>query len=85
MHLRLASGGEALAKKLDKKANMQTIARADREVSVEFDRFALSARDVAAIAIEAGDVVDFRIDEPDIERVIKSVYEGKLDLAGGER
>ncbi len=85
MHLRLASGGAELAKKLDKRPHLQTIACADREVSVEFDRFALSARDVVSLAIEAGDVVDFRIDEPDIERVIKSVYEGKLDLAGEGR
>lgn len=84
MHLRLASDGEELARKLDRNPNLQTIARADREVSVEFDRFALSARDVVSLAIEAGEVVDFRIDEPDIERVIKSVYEGKLDLAGGK-
>ena len=80
MHLRLASGGTNLAKKLDRNPNLHTIACEDRAISVEFDRFALSARDVVTLAIESGEVVDFRIDEPDIERVIKGVYEGKLDL-----
>jgi len=80
MHLRLASDGPKLAKILAKKAHMEVIACADRELSVEFDRFALSARDVIGLATEEADVVDFRIDEPDIERVIKNVYAGKLDI-----
>lgn len=80
MHLRLIAHGPALAKKLGAKKNIEVIACGEKEVSLEFDRFALSARDVITLAIDAGEVVDFRIDEPDIERVIKNVYEGKLEL-----
>jgi ABC-2 type transport system ATP-binding protein len=85
MHLRLGSGGGALAKELARNDRIEIVSAEDRAVSIEFDRFALSARDVVSLAIASGDVVDFRIDEPDIERVIRSVYEGKLDLASGEK
>lgn len=81
MHLRVGSDGAQLEKALGSRPHIEIVSRDERELTVEFDRFALSARDVVALAIEAGEVVDFRIDEPDIERVIKNVYEGKLDLS----
>ncbi len=83
MHLRVSSGGQALAEKLSGNPRLSVIAADNSGLSVEFDRFALSARDVVTLAIESGDVTDFRIDEPEIERVIKNVYEGKLDLGAG--
>lgn len=82
MHLRLDSDGSDFSRKLGKNSHLEVIASAEREVSIEFDRFALTAKDVIALANASGDVVDFRIDEPDIERVIKSVYEGNLELDG---
>lgn len=82
MHLRLSSDGKELAKKLAGKSSLEVIHEDEREVSVEFDRFALSAKDVISLAVASGDVIDFRIDEPDIERVIKNVYEGTIDFAG---
>lgn len=81
MHLRLGSDGAEFARKLAKRPDLEIVASGDRDVSVEFDRFALSAKDVVSLAIAAGEVIDFRIDEPDIERVIKNVYEGKLELS----
>jgi len=86
MHLRVGSDGAKLEKVLGATRHIEIISRDERELTIEFDRFALSARDVISLAISAGEVVDFRIDEPDIERVIKNVYEGKLDLSlSGER
>jgi ABC-2 type transport system ATP-binding protein len=46
-----------------------------------FDRFKYTARDVLEIIVKAVDVVDFQLEEPDIERVVKSVYEGRLELS----
>ncbi len=80
MHLRLGSGGLALAALLAREKHLEIAACAEKELSIVFDRFALSARDVIALAIDSGDVLDFRLDEPDIEQVIKNVYEGKLEL-----
>jgi ABC-2 type transport system ATP-binding protein len=55
----------------------------DREMTVEFDRFRYTARNVLEIILQAVDVVDFQLEEPDIERVVKKVYEGRLELADG--
>ena len=80
MHLRLASDGKEFAK-IGKHPDLEVIASGPCEASIEFDRFALSAKDIINLANSTGEVVDFRIDEPDIERVIKNVYEGKLDIS----
>ena len=84
MHLRVGSDGAKLEKALGSAPHIEIVSRDERELTIEFDRFALSAREVISLAISAGEVVDFRIDEPDIERVIKNVYEGKLDLSPAE-
>jgi len=52
----------------------------DREVTLDFDRFALSAKDVVTTLLAHGEVVDFQLEEPDIEDVVKSVYQGNLTL-----
>jgi ABC-2 type transport system ATP-binding protein len=51
-----------------------------REISLRFDRFQITASEVVTQAMKYGEIVDFRIDEPDIEHVIKRVYEGSLNL-----
>ena len=56
----------------------------DREMTVEFDRFRYTAKDVLEIIMQAAEVVDFQLEEPDIERVVKNVYEGRLELAAEE-
>jgi ABC-2 type transport system ATP-binding protein len=50
------------------------------QLGVSFDRFATSAGDVVAAVIDATEIVDFHIDEPAIEDVIRKVYAGGLDL-----
>ena len=51
------------------------------EFAVRFNRFVVSAGEVASHVMRHADVVDFRIDEPKIEDVIKRVYNRELDLA----
>ncbi|WP_170287067.1 ABC transporter ATP-binding protein [Paenibacillus faecis] len=48
-------------------------------LSVRFDRFRCTASDIVKRLMNRGEVVDFRIDEPSIEEIIRRVYEGQLD------
>ena len=52
--------------------------RTGTEFSVRFDRFAHTAGEVAAAVMSTVDVVDFRLDEPGIEDVVRKVYAGEL-------
>jgi ABC-2 type transport system ATP-binding protein len=49
-------------------------------LSVRFDRLALTAGQVVAALSRLANVVDFRIDEPGIEDVIRRVYSGEIRL-----
>ncbi|PRY34067.1 ABC transporter ATP-binding protein [Umezawaea tangerina] len=49
--------------------------------SIRFDRFAITAGQAVAAVTGIAAVVDFRIDEPGIEDVIRRVYSGELRLA----
>jgi ABC-2 type transport system ATP-binding protein len=48
--------------------------------SVRFDRFALTAGQVITALAGLANLVDFRVDEPSIEDVIRRVYSGELVL-----
>jgi ABC-2 type transport system ATP-binding protein len=51
-----------------------------RELTVRFDRFALTAGQVIASVSALSEVDDLRIDEPTIEDVVRKVYSGELQL-----
>jgi len=65
-------------------AGVEIVTASDREMTVEFDRFRYTAKDVLEIIMKAAEVVDFQLEEPDIERVVKNVYEGRLELEQGD-
>jgi ABC-2 type transport system ATP-binding protein len=48
--------------------------------TVRFDRFALTAGQCVGALSELANLVDFRVDEPSIEDVIRRVYSGELQL-----
>ncbi len=52
----------------------------ERDLEVQFDRFALTAGEVLTEVLAVADVVDIEIDEPAIEHVIRKVYSGELHL-----
>jgi ABC-2 type transport system ATP-binding protein len=62
-------------------------------LSVRFDRFKFAAGEIASTVMKHVEVIDFRIDEPEVEDLIKRVYLGQLSLtaereplvAGGAR
>ena len=85
MHLRLAGGGMALAEILATKPGIAIAAVSEREIKLHFDRFALTAKAVISFVMESGEIEDFQLEEPDIEQVIKNVYEGRLKLGEAPR
>lgn len=61
-------------------AGVSVAASNEREITIVFDRFKYTARSVLEIVMKSVEVVDFQLEEPDIEQVVKSVYEGRLAL-----
>jgi ABC-2 type transport system ATP-binding protein len=53
-------------------------------LSVRFDRFEFAAGEIAAAVMNHVEVLDFRIDEPEVEDLIRKVYLGQLSLATPE-
>jgi ABC-2 type transport system ATP-binding protein len=53
-------------------------------LSVRFDRFEFAAGEIAAAVMNHVEVVDFRIDEPEVEDLIRKVYLGQLSLTAPE-
>ncbi|MNP70068.1 hypothetical protein D3C76_1662530 [compost metagenome] len=52
----------------------------DLNLAITFDRFRITASEIVKRIIGEGEVIDFHIDEPGIEQIIRRVYEGSLDL-----
>ncbi|UQZ33793.1 sugar ABC transporter ATP-binding protein [Paenibacillus sp. PK3_47] len=50
------------------------------EFSISFDRYEHTASEVVSRVMKHGEVADFRMEETNIEQVIKAVYDGNLDL-----
>jgi ABC-2 type transport system ATP-binding protein len=53
-----------------------------RHLSVRFDRLTVNAGSVVGAVAARADIVDLRIDEPDIEDVVRRVYARQVELAG---
>jgi ABC-2 type transport system ATP-binding protein len=53
-------------------------------LSVRFDRFKFAAGEIAAAVMPHVEVVDFHIDEPEVEDLIRKVYLGQLSLTAPE-
>nr|WP_238651064.1 ATP-binding cassette domain-containing protein [Paenibacillus piscarius] len=51
-----------------------------KEFSVAFDRHEYSASEVVSKVMNYGEVLDFRMEDTQIEHVIKAVYDGHLNL-----
>ncbi len=49
-------------------------------LSVRFDRFEHAAGEIATVVMARAEVVDFRIDEPEVEDLIRRVYLGQLTV-----
>ncbi|MBW4081611.1 ATP-binding cassette domain-containing protein [Paenibacillus sp. S150] len=65
---------------LSRTAGMKLDRQNDREFSVSFDRYEYTASEVVSRVMKIGEVIDFRMEDANIEQVIKAVYDGNLDL-----
>lgn len=57
-----------------------TVDEGDNRYAVRFDRFAMTAGQAVTAMAGLTELVDFRVDEPSIEDVIRRVYSGELVL-----
>ncbi|MDQ0192121.1 ABC transporter ATP-binding protein [Paenibacillus wynnii] len=69
-----------LFRKLKQSDGMKLDIQSELEFSISFDRYKYTASEVVSRVMEHGEVVDFRMEDASIEQVIKSVYDGKLNL-----
>ena len=69
-----------LFQKLKQSDGMKLDTQSELEFSISFNRYEYTASEVLSLVMEHGEVVDFRMEDASIEQVIKSVYDGKLDL-----
>ncbi|MFB6100435.1 MAG: AAA family ATPase, partial [Candidatus Nanohalobium sp.] len=58
---------------------VQEVEREDAHIEVVFDREVLSASDLMREVLENYEVLDFQLKEPDIESVVKKVYNEGLE------
>lgn len=52
----------------------------EQEFSISFDRYEYTASEVVGQVMKHGEVIDFRMEDANIEQVIKAVYDGNLNL-----
>ena len=57
-----------------------TLEETQNRFAVRFDRFAMTAGQAVTVLAGLTELVDFRVDEPSIEDVIRRVYSGDLVL-----
>jgi ABC-2 type transport system ATP-binding protein len=69
-----------LSRKLEQSDGMKLDIQSELEFSISFNRYEYTASEVVSRVMEHGEVVDFRMEDASIEQVIKSVYDGKLNL-----
>ncbi|MBY0009506.1 ABC transporter ATP-binding protein [Paenibacillus typhae] len=69
-----------LSAELNRTPGIRLTLQNDQEFSVAFDRYEYTASDVVSRVMRHGEVIDFRMEDANIEQVIKAVYDGNLDL-----
>lgn len=69
-----------LYQQLSQTPGMKLDLQSDQEFSVSFDRYEYTASEVVSRVMRHGEVIDFRMEDANIEQVIKSVYDGNLNL-----
>ncbi|AIQ20857.1 MULTISPECIES: ABC transporter ATP-binding protein [Paenibacillus] len=69
-----------LYQQLSQTPGMKLDLQNDQEFSVSFDRYEYTASEVVSRVMKHGEVIDFRMEDANIEQVIKAVYDGNLNL-----
>lgn len=80
IHLHLKLESPKLLAELEKLERLTIIRNEGCELSLRFDRFKYSASQLLKHMMTHAEISDFQIEEPDIEAVVKNVYNGNLEL-----
>ncbi len=76
----VASPLPSLFKQLAQVPDIKLEIQSELEFSLSFDRFEYTASEIVSRVMKHGEVLDFRMEDANIEQVIKAVYDGNLDL-----
>lgn len=76
----MASPIPALFQHFELSSDMKLDIQSELEFALSFDRYEYTASEVVSQVMKYGEVVDFRMEDANIEQVIKAVYDGNLDL-----
>lgn len=85
IHFQLRRQVENIYEVINRMPNAELEHNKDLSYSIKFNRFQYSAGEIASKVLSIADVVDFKIDEPSIDQIIRRLYEGELNLKGYER
>jgi ABC-2 type transport system ATP-binding protein len=84
IHFQLARPPESMAAICAGLPACETTSDDGLRLSVRFDRFQYAAGEIAAAVMPHVEVIDFHIDEPEVEDLIRKVYLGQLSLTAPE-
>lgn len=80
IHFQLRESSTSIGDVLSVLSNVTVDQVNDTTFSVKFNRFQHSAGDIESRVMTAVEVVDFRIDEPSIDHIIRRLYDGELSF-----
>ena len=78
IHFQVAEQVPALLESLGQVPGVVLEIQGETKFSVQFNRFQHSAGGIASRVMEQAEVLDFRIDEPSIDQIIRKMYDGEL-------
>ncbi|NQX63467.1 ABC transporter ATP-binding protein [Paenibacillus qinlingensis] len=79
-HVQLKEEAPQLAHIIRQHPEMILEEQQGRQLSIRFDRMRFTAGEILALVMRHGEIIDFHIDEPRIEQVIRKLYDGELEL-----
>lgn len=80
IYFQVSEAVPSLLESLKKLPDVALELQEETKFSVAFNRFQHSAGQIAVHVMERAEVVDFRIDEPSIDHIIRKLYDGELQF-----
>lgn len=87
IHLQLKDADRihALIQNVKQRFQIDSISSIGNVLSIQFDGGTIPAGEIVAHVMRHTEVIDFKFDESKIDRIVKNIYEGKLQLTGDQR
>jgi ABC-2 type transport system ATP-binding protein len=80
MHIQLRAPAPALSELPEQLPGIAVTWQSEHDLSIRFNRFEITAGELLSAVTRAGEIADLRFDEPQIEEIIRRVYDGSLSL-----